>query len=223
MKKILLFILAISMLCSSCSFMDITLFSKSSKNFDEKVERVAAYLKTQNCKLIEHSDYYNTEKNLYDLGNEQLIIDCNRQKERFETPHYASIDNGVHLGANIMTNQLNKGSIYITVEAAIPKRDENGIHILDMCKNIREFTMTYDDKPFIFTTKENCNTFLYANQTVIYSDMDIIKEIANAKEIKLESRSTAAIKATRTLHNNDLKSFKRMIGIIEKVHSIINS
>ena len=53
--------------------------------------------------------------------------------------------------------------------------------------------------------------------------MDIIKEIANAKEIKLKSRSTAAIKATRTLHNNDLKSFKRMIGIIEKVHSIINS
>ena len=68
MKKILFVMCSIVLFISGCATFETmfgTMFSESRNNFDEKINKIDAYLKTQNCQLEEY-----TERK----GKEQFII-----------------------------------------------------------------------------------------------------------------------------------------------------
>lgn len=232
MKKIILLLITVTIIVSGCSMFG-TMFSESSKNFDEKVVKIDEYLKRQNCELKEYSDYYQTEKNYYDMGNEQLIIVCSDKTGETslwdeiaaanDSQHMLVIKNGVIMGGNIMSNQMNKGKMYLTIEVAISKDKNEENHYNLRGKEVRDLTLKYDGKSVVLKDKTDYNTYLYGNQQFIYSDIKIMKEISTAKEIIIEGRSAAGRKYTRTLSGNDLVFFKKMLNIVQEVHSILNN
>ncbi len=224
MKKLILLLIAVTTMISGCSMFG-TMFSESRNNFDEKIDRIDAYLKTQDCKLTEHSSYFNSEKNYYDMGNEQFIIEYigGDTRRTMESRNHMIIKNGIVMGGNIMSNQMNKGKMYLTIEVAISKDKEEDYHIDSKGKEIRELTLTYDGKPIVLKDKTDYGSYLYGNQQFIYSDIKIMKEIAQAKEIKIEGRSAAGRKVTRTLTNDDLVLFKKMLNVVQEVNSILNN
>lgn len=63
----------------------------------------------------------------------------------------------------------------------------------------------------------------YGNQQFIYSDIKILKQLVNAKEIIIEGRSSAGRKYSKTLKGEDLKLFKKTLQVVEEVHSILNN
>ncbi len=230
MKKILLVILAVSLMTSSCAMFG-TLFSENSKNFDEKVNKVRDYLKTQNCTLQEYAGSEASDRNYYDYGNEQLIIVCTDDKDKYAdkpaaalgSMHALTLRNYVIMGGNIMSNKLHKGALYLSLEVALSKEDNAKFHRFDRGQTIREFTLEYDGKSIPLKDKSDYDTYLYGNQQLIYSDIKILKDIANAKEIVIEGRSAAGIKYSKKLTGNDLTFFKRMLNIVENVNKILTS
>lgn len=232
MKKIILLLTVVVLATSGCSIFG-TMFSESRKNFDEKVAKIDEYLKRQNCILKEYSNYYNTEKNYYDMDNEQLIIVCSDKTgdtslwdeiiAANNSQHMLTIKNGVIMGGNIMSNKINKGKMYLTLEAAISKEENNENHYNLRGKEIRDLTLKYDGKSVVLKDKTDYDTYLYGNQQFIYSDIKIMKEIAAAHEIIIEGRSAAGRKYTRTLSSDDLVFFKKMLNIVQEVHSILNN
>ncbi len=231
MKKLILLLMTITTIISGCSMFG-TLFSESSKNFDEKVVKIDEYLKHQNCELKEYSDYYQTEKNYYDMGNEQLIIVCSDKTgdtslwdeiiAANDSKHMLVIRNSIIMGGNIMSNQMNKGKMYLTIEVAISKDEKEENHYNLRGKEIRELTLKYDGKSVVLKDKTDYGSYLYGNQQFIYSDIKIMKEIAAAKKIIIEGRSAAGRKYSKTLTSDDLVFFKKMLNIVQEVHSILN-
>ena len=59
MKKILFVMCSIVLFISGCATFETmfgTMFSESRNNFDEKINKIDAYLKTQNCQLEEYTE-----------------------------------------------------------------------------------------------------------------------------------------------------------------------
>lgn len=224
MKKLILLLIAVTTMISGCGMFG-TLFSKSRENFDEKIDKIEAYLKTQDCKLTEYSDYLNTESNYYDTDNEQLIIEYIGGDTRrvFESRKALVIKNNIIMGGNIMSNQINKGKMYLTIEVALSKDKDEDYHSDGLGQAIRELTLKYDGKSIVLKDKTDYGSYLYGNQQFIYSDIKLMKEIATAKEIVIEGRSAAGRKYSKTLTNDDLAFFKKMLNIVQEVHSILNS
>ena len=224
MRKGILLLVILLFITSGCSVFG-TMFSKSRTNFDEKIERIDAYLKKQGYKLKEYSSRSNSEKDYYDMGNEQFIIEYNND-ERYtslESIHTLVIKNNIIMGANIMANQINKGKMYLTIEVALSKDDEKNTHITSIGAKIRDFTLTYDGNPIVLKDKTDYDSYLYGNQQFIYSDIKILKQLVNAKEIIIEGRSSAGRKYSKTLKGKDLKLFKKTLQVVEEVHSILNN
>lgn len=225
MRKGILFLVILLFMTSGCSIFG-TMFSQSRTNFDEKIERIDAYLKTQGYKLKEYSGMKNSEKDYYDMGNEQFIIEYINNDERYtalESIHTLAIKNNIIMGANIMANQINKGKMYLTIEVALSKEDDKNTHINSMGAKIRDFTLTYDGKPIVLKDKTDYDSYLYGNQQFIYSDIKIFRQLVNAEEIIIEGRSSAGRKYSKTLKGEDLKLFKKTLQVVEEVHSILNN
>lgn len=226
MKKGILLIIALLLMTSGCAVFG-TMFSKSRTNFDEKIDRIDAYLKTQGYKLTEYAGLSDSDKNYFDVGNEQFIIEYVNPDESYILPlesiRTLAIQNNIIMGANIMGNKINKGKMYLTLEVALSKDDEKSTHIDNVGVKIREFTLTYDGKPIVLSSKKDYGSYLYGNQQFIYSDIKIFKQLANAKEIVIEGRSSAGRKYSKTLKGEDLKLFKKTLQVVEEVHSILNN
>lgn len=229
MKKVILLVLCAGIMVTTAGCgMFGTFFSKSRVNFDEKVDKIDEYLKANNCYLKEYANYFDSEKNYHDMDNEQFIIVCSDGIDKefssiLDSRHMLTIRNGIIMGGNIMSNQINRGKMYLTLEVAISKDKDEKIHVNNRGNAIRELTLKYDGKSVVLKDKRDYDSYLYANQQFIYSDIKIMKEIANAKNIVIEGRSAAARKYSRTLTGDDLVFFKKMLNIVQEVHSILNN
>lgn len=213
MKKLILLITAVTVVISGCSMFG-TLFSESRKNFYEKIDKIDAYLKTQNCQLEE---YTGTK------GKEQFIIIPKYEYKSFRSKNWFAVENNVFLSANIMANNVNKGKMYLVFQVAlITDKDTN--HHLDFNETtINELTFTYDGKQIVLTTKKAYDSYLYGTTQLIYSDIKLMQEVANAKEITIEGRNAIGRKFTQKLTNDDIALFKKMVSVIQEVHSILNN
>lgn len=213
MKKILFVIFGIAMLTSGCALFG-TMFSESRKNFDEKLERIDAYLKTQDCQLTEY-----TEKQ----GQEQFIILPKHNYQGLESNNKFAVENTVFLSSSIMANKVNKGKMYLLFQVALITDKESKVHLDLKETKINELTFTYDGKQIVLATKKAYDTYLFGATQLIYSDIKLMQEVANAKEITIEGRNAIGRKFTKKLTNDDIAMFKKMVNVIQEVHSILNN
>lgn len=213
MKKIILLLTAVLFTASGCSLFG-TMFSESRKNFDDKIERVDAYLQSQGCQLTE---YTATQ------GQEQYIISPKYKYQGIESINKFAIENQVYLSASIMANNINKGKIYLLFQTALITDNTTNTHIDLQEKTINELTFTYDGKKITLATKKAYDTYLFGSTQFMYSDIKLMKEVANAKEITIEGRNAIGRKFTKTLTNDDIAVFKKMVNVIQEVHSILNN
>ena len=79
------------------------------------------------------------------------------------------------------------------------------------------------EKKITLATKKAYDTYLFGSTQFMYSDIKLMKEVANAKEITIEGRNAIGRKFTKTLTNDDIAVFKKMVNVIQEVHSILNN
>ena len=102
MKKILFVMCSIVLFISGCATFETmfgTMFSESRNNFDEKINKIDAYLKTQNCQLEEY-----TERK----GKEQFIIIPKAKYQILGNNNKFAIDNQVFLYGTIKADNIGK-------------------------------------------------------------------------------------------------------------------
>lgn len=213
MKKIILLLTAVAFITSGCSLFG-TMFSESRKNFDEKIERIDAYLQSQDCQLTEYTETQ---------GQEQYIISPKYKYKGLESKNKFAVENQVYLSASIMANNINKGKIYLVFQTALITDEDTSVHLNLNGKKINELTFTYDGKKITLATKKAYDTYLFGSTQLIYSDIKLMKEVANAKEITIEGRNAIGRKFTKKLTNDDIAVFKKMVNVIQEVHSILNN
>ena len=181
MKKIILLLTAVLFTASGCSLFG-TMFSESRKNFDDKIERVDAYLQSQGCQLTE---YTATQ------GQEQYIISPKYKYQGIESINKFAIENQVYLSASIMANNINKGKIYLLFQTALITDNTTNTHIDLREKTINELTFTYDGKKITLATKKAYDTYLFGSTQFMYSDIKLMKEkLCHNVKVKKSSKGT---------------------------------
>lgn len=207
-KKILLITLT-AIIVNGCALSAINV-SNSRNNFDEKIDKIEAYLKTQNCRLIDM--------------DKQFIIYPDYEHEYERSMEYLTkpVVNrfGVLLQANIMRTILTKGTVYLGIEVALPTGTDD-VYSNPYEINKQPLKLIYDGNTIYMTKMQDFGRFLYGNISFIYSDMYIMKDIANAKEVKLEGRNNNGRKFTKTFTHDELNGFRHMIEVVENVYNIL--
>ena len=219
MKKKLFVVCCTVMLISGCATFETmfgTMFSESRNNFDEKINKIDDYLKTQNCQLEEY-----TERK----GKEQFIIIPKAKYQILGNNNKFAIDNQVFLYGIIKADNIFKGQMNLMLQIALIIDKDTNTHLDYDGKDIKELSLTYDGKKLDLLSKTSNDTYLYGDALFKYSDtsIKILQEIANAKEITIEGRNVIGRKYTQKLTNKDIAMFKKMLTVVQNVHSILNN
>lgn len=184
--------------------------SSSRFNFDEKVDAVDNYVTSKKYRFIDYSNQYIIYPD-YD----------NELDKRFDyDKKYIVNQNKIVLQANIMKNTFNKGRMYIAIEVALETGEDD---VYPQGMQNQPLKLIYDGKTINLDAKQDYGSFLYGAKQFIYSDLYIIKEIVNAKEVILEGRNSNGRKFTKKYTGSDFVQVKEMISIIENVNNILNN